>query len=265
MWRCYEGEVTDAIRTCLRGWRGDKGVVVQLLSHVRPFVTLWMAVYQASLSFTISQNLLKLTSIELVMPSNHVILCCPLLLLPSVFPSIRVFSNKSVGFSRQVVSFPISPSNEYSGLISFRIDWFDLIAVQGALKNLIQHHSSKASVLWRSSFFMVWLSQLYLTTEKIVALTIWTFVGKVMSLLFNMLSRFVIVFLPRSKRHLILWLQVPSTVILEPKRIKSVTVSMVSPSICREVMGPECHDLSFWILSFKPALSIDWRDKGRIF
>ena len=134
MWRCYEGEVTDAIRTCLRGWRGDKGVVVQLLSHVRPFVTLWMAVYQASLSFTISQNLLKLTSIELVMPSNHVILCCPLLLLPSVFPSIRVFSNKSVGFSCQVVSFPISPSNEYSGLISFRLTTLILLLSKGLSK-----------------------------------------------------------------------------------------------------------------------------------
>ena len=170
MWWCYEGEVTDAIRTCLRGWRGEKGVV-QLLSHVWPFVTLWTAVYQPSLSFTISQNFLKPMSTELVMPSNHVILCRPLLLLPSAFPRIRVFSTSwsalHIRWSKYwSFSFSISPSNEYSGLISFRIDSFDLFAVQGTLKSLIQHHSSKASILWHSSFFMVRLSQLYLTTEK---------------------------------------------------------------------------------------------------
>ena len=136
-------------------------------------------------------------------------------------------------------SFCIHPSNEYSRLISLRIDWFDLLAIQGTLKSLLQHHSSKASILWYSAFFMVQLSHPYMTTGKTIALTRWTFVGKVMSLLFNMLSRFVIAFLPRSKRLLISWLQSPSAVILEPKKIKSVTVSTVSPSICHEMMGPD--------------------------
>ena len=143
---------------------------------------------------------LKLTSIESVMPSNHLILCRPLLLLPSLFPSIRVFSSESVLPIRWSFSFSISPSNEYSGLISFRIDWFDFLAVQGTLKSLLQHHSSKVSILWHSAFFMVQLSQ-YTTTGKTIALTRRTFVGKVMSLLFNMLSRLVITSLPRSKRH----------------------------------------------------------------
>ena len=183
-------------------------------------------------------------SIESVMPSNHLILCHPLL-PPSIFSSIRVFSNESVlpikwpkywSFS---FSFSISPSNEHPGLISFRISWFDLLAVQGTLKRLLQHHSSKTSILWRSTFFVVQLSHLYVTTGKTIALTIWTFDGKVMSLLFNMLSRLVIAFLPRSKRLLISWLQSPSAVILEPKKIKSVTVSIVSPSICHGVMGPD--------------------------
>ena len=159
--------------------------------------------------FTISQNLLKLMSNELVMPSNHLILCYSLL-LPSVFPSIKVFSNESVLHIRLPnywsFSFSISSSNDYSGLISFRIDWFDLLAVQATLKSLLQHHSSKASVLQRSSFFMVQLSHPYITTGKIIALTVWTFVGKVMSLLFNMLSRFANAFLWRSKRLLISWL-----------------------------------------------------------
>ena len=177
--------------------------------------------------------------IESVMPSNHLILCRPLLLLPSVFVSIRVFSNESALCIRwpkyQRFSFSISPSNEY--LISFKIDWFDLLAVQGTLKSLLQHHSSKASNLWHSAFFMVHLLHLYMTTGKTIALTRQTFVGKVMSLLFNTLSRLVIAFLPRSKCLLISWLQSPSAVILEPKNIKSVTVSIVSPSICQEVMG----------------------------
>ena len=145
------------------------------------------------------------------MPSNHLILCCPLLLLPSIFPSIRVFSSESALHIRWPkywsFSFSITPSNEYSGLISFRIDWFDLLAVQGTLKSFLQHHSSKASILWCSAFFMVQLSYPYVTTGKTTALTTWTFVGKVMSLLFNMLSRFVIAFLPRSKRLLTSWLQ----------------------------------------------------------
>ena len=156
------------------------------------------------------------------MPSSHLILCCPLLLLPSIFPSIRVFSNESVLHIRWPkywgFSFSISPSNEYSGLIPFRMDWMDLLAVQGTLKSLLQHHSSKASILLRSAFFIVQLSHPYLTTGKTIALTRWTFVGKVMSLLFNMLSKLAITFLPRSKRLLISWLQSPSAVILEPKK-----------------------------------------------
>ena len=177
---------------------------VQSLSHVQLFVTPWTAASQASLSITISQSLLKLMSIKSVMPSNHLILCCPLLLPPSVFPSIRVFSSESVLCIRWPkywsFSFSISPYNEYSVLISFRMDWLDLLAVQGNLKSLLQHHSSKASILWHSAFFIVQLSHPYMTTGKTIDLTRWTFVGKVMSLLFNILSRLVIAFLPRSKR-----------------------------------------------------------------
>ena len=184
-------------------------VVVQSLSYVRLFATPWIAACQASLSFSISWSLFKLMSIESVMPSNHLILCRPLLLLLSVFPSIRVFSNESVLHIRwpKYWSFSISLSQEYSGLISFRIDWFYLLAIQGTLKSLLQHHSSKASILWPSAFFMVQFSHPYMTTRKTIALTRWTFVGKVMSLLFNMLSRFIIAFLPRSKGLLISWLQ----------------------------------------------------------
>ena len=164
------------------------------------------------------------------MPSNHLTLCHPLLLLPSIFPSIRVFSNKLVLRIRWLkywtFSFSISPSNEYTGLISF-IDWFDLLAVQGTLKSLLQHHSSKASILQHSAFFMVQLSHPYMTTGKIISLTRWTFVSKTMSLFLNMLSRLIIAFLPRNKHLLISWLQSPSVVILEPKKIKSLTVSIV--------------------------------------
>ena len=181
-------------------------------------VTPWTAARQASLSITNSQSLLKLMSIESVMPSNHLILCHPLLLLPSIVPSIRVFSNESVRHIRWPkywsFSFSISHSSEYSGLISFRMDWLDLLAVQGTLKSLLQHHSSKASVLQCSAFFVVQLSHPYMTTRKIIALTRHNFVGKVISLLLNMLSRLVITFLPRSKCLLILWLQSPSAVIL---------------------------------------------------
>ena len=179
--------------------------------------------------------------IELVMPSNRLILCHPLLLLPSVFPSIRVFSNESVLCitwpKYWSFSFSINPSNEHSGLISFRMVWLDLLAVQGTLKSLLQHHSSKASILWCSAFFRVQLSHPYTTTGKTIALTRRTFVGKVMSLHFNMLSSLVITFLPRSKHLLISWLQSPSAVILEPPKVKFVTVSTVSPSICHEVMA----------------------------
>ena len=188
------------------------------------------------------------------MSSNHLIHWHPLLLLPSVFPSIRVFSNESVLRIRWPkywsFSFSIGPSNEYPGMISFRIDWLDLLAVQGTLKSLLQHRSSKASILWHSAFFIVQLSHPYMTTGKSIALTRRTFVGKVMSLLFNMLSRLVITFLPRTKHLLISWLQSPSAVILEPTKIKSVTLS---PSICHEVMGMDAMILVFQMLSFKPT------------
>ena len=191
----------------------------------------WTAAHQASLSITDSWNLLKLMSIESVMSSNHLILCHPLLLLPSVFPSIRVFFNKPVLLIRWPniwrFSFSISPSNEYSGLISFMIDLFDLVAVQGTLGGLLQHHSSKASILQWSAFFIVHLSYPYMTTGKTIALTIWTLVSKVISLLFNMLSRLLIAFLLRSKHQLIWWFSSPSAVILESKKIKSVTVSKI--------------------------------------
>jgi len=194
------------------------------------------------------------------MPSNHLILCCPLLLSPSIFPSIRVFSNESVLCIRWPkywnFSFSISPSNEYSGLISFRIVWLDLLEVQGTLKSLLQHHSLKASILRCSAFFIVQLSHPYMTTGKAIALTRWTFVGKVMSLLYNMLSRLVIAFLPRNKRLLISWLQSPSAGILEAKERKFLTVSIVSPSIYHEVMGPDVMILVFWMLSFKPVFSL---------
>ena len=192
---------------------------VQSLRLIPLFVTPWTAVCQASLSITSSRSLLKFMSIESVMPSNHFIFCHPLLLLPSIFSSIKVFSKESVLCIRWPkywsFSFSISPSNEYSGLISFRMDWLDLLVVQGTLKSLLQHHSSKMSILWSSAFFIVQLSHPYMTTGKTIALTRWTFVHKVMSLLFNMLSRLVIAFLPRSKCLLISWLQAPSTVILE--------------------------------------------------
>ena len=222
---------------------------VQLLSHVQLFVTPWTAAHQASLSMVNSWNLLKLMSIELLKTSNHLILCCPLLLLPSIFPSTRVFSSESVLPIRWPkywsFSFSISPSNEYSGLISFRMDWSDLLAVQGTLKSLLQHHSSKASILQCSAFFTVLFSHPYMTTGKTIALTRRTFVDKVMYLLFNMLSTVVKAFRPRSKRLLISWPQSQSAVILEPKKIKSVTVSIVSPSICHGVMGPDAMILVF--------------------
>ena len=186
-------------------------------------------------------DLLKLMSVESVMPSNHLLLCCPLLLLPSMFPYIRVFSNESALQIRWPkywsFSFIISPSSDYSGLISFRVDWFDLLAVQGTLMSLLQHHSLKVSILRCSAFFMVQLSHPYMTTGKTIALTLGTFVNKVMSLLLNMLSRFVLAFLPRSKCLFISRLQSPFTEILEPKKIKSFPVSIFVPSICHEVMG----------------------------
>ena len=195
---------------------------LQSFSCIRLFVTPWIAGRQASLSITNSRSPPKPMSIVSVMPSNHLILCCPLLLLPPIPPSIRVFSSESALHIRWPkywsFSFNISPSNEHPGLISFRMDWWDLLAVQGTLKSFLQHHSSKGSILWCSAFFIVQLSHPYMTMGKTIALTRWTFVDKVMSLLFNMLSRLVITFLPRSKHLLISWLQSPSAMILEPKK-----------------------------------------------
>ena len=194
---------------------------VQSLSHIQLFATPWTTAHQVSLSITNSQSLLRLMSIESVMLSNHLILCRPLLLLPSIFPGIRVFSTESALHIRWPkywsVNFSISPSNGYSGLISFRMDWFDVVAVQGTLKSVLQHHSSKASILWPSAFFIAQLSHSYMTTGKTMALTRQTFVGKViMSLLLNMLSGLAITFLSRSKCLLISWLQSPSAVIFFP-------------------------------------------------
>ena len=204
--------------------------LVQSLSRVWLFATPWITARQASLSITNSWSSLKVMSIELVLPSSHLFLCHPLLLLPPIPPSIRVFSNESTFRLRWPkywhFSFNISPSNEHPGLISFRMDWLDLLAVQGTLKSLLHHHSSKASILWHSAFFTVQLSHPYMTTGKTIALTRWTFVGKVMSVLLNMLSRLVITFLLRSKCLLISWLQSPSAVILEPPKIKSWSVNM---------------------------------------
>ena len=215
-------------------------------------VTPWTAACQTSLSITNSGSLLKLMSIETVMPSKHLIFCHPLLLLPSIFPSIRVFSNESALCIRWPkywsFNFSISPFDEYWGLSSFRINWFDVLVVQGILKSLHQCHNSKASIIHCSYYFMVQLSHLYMSTSKTRALTRWTFVGNAMSLLFNMLSGLVITFLPRSKHLLISWLQSPSAVILEFKKVKSVTVSIVSPSVCHEVMGPDAMILVCWML-----------------
>ena len=200
------------------------------------FAAPWTAACQTSLSITNFQSLPKLMSIESVMPSNHLILCHPLLLRPSNFPSIRVFSEESVCIrwpKYWSFSFSISPSNEHPGLISFRMDWLDLLVVQGTRKNLLQYHSPEASILQCLAFFIVRLSHPYMTARKTIPLTRWIFVGKLMSLLFNILSRLVIAFLPRSKFLLISWLQSPSAVIWEPKKIKSV----VFPSICYEMMG----------------------------
>ena len=224
---------------------------VQSLSHVWLFATPWITACQASLSITNSQRSPKLMSIKLVMPSSHLILCHPLLLLPPIPPNIKVFSNESTLCMRWPkywsFSFSIIPSKEHPGLISFRMDWLDLLAVQGTLKSLLQHHSSKASILQHSAFFTFQLLHPYMTAGKTIALNRRTFVGKVMSLLFNMLCRLVITFLPRSKRLFISWLQSPSALILEPKKIKSDTVSTVSPSISHEVMGPDAMILVFWM------------------
>ena len=199
-------------------------------------------------------------SIESVMPSNHLILCHPLLLLPSILPSIRVFSNESILCNRWPkywsFTFYICVSNEYSGLNSFGMDWLDLLAVQGTLKSLLQHHSSKAPMFLCSAFFIVQLSHPYMATRKTIALTRQTFVSQVMSLIFNMLSRLVIVFLPRSKRLLISWLQSPSAVILEPKKIKSVVVSTgyilyqftFPPTVYEDSFSPHPHQHMLFVV-----------------
>ena len=183
------------------------------------------------------------------MPSSHLILCRTLLLLPPIPPSIRVFSSESTLRMRWPkywsFSFSIIPSKEHPGLTSFRMDWLDHLAVHGILKSVLQHHSSKASILWHSAFFTVQLSHPYMTTGKTITFTRQTFVGKVISQLFNMLCRLVITFLPRSKHLLISWLQSPSAVILEPQKIKSDTVSTVAPLLSHEVMGPDAMTLVF--------------------
>ena len=204
------------------------------------------------LGFPVHHQLLELTQTHVHWVSDAIQSSHPLPSpSPAIFPIIRVFSNKSVFCIRWPnywsFSFSISTSNEYSGLISFKMNWLDLLAVQGTLKSLLQYHSSKASILWCSAFFTVQLSHPYMTTWKTIALTRRTFVGKVKSLLFNMLSRLVITFLPRSKHLLISWLQSSSAVILEPPKIKSDTVSTVSPSISHEVMGPDAVILVFWM------------------
>ena len=259
-------------RHCFTKWNS----VQFSCSVVSDSVTPWTAAHQASLSITNSQSLLKLMSMESVMPSNHLILCRPLLLLPSVFPSIRVFSNESVLCIRWPkywsFSFSISPFKEYSGLISFRMDWFDLLAVQGTLKSLLQHHSSKASVLQCSAFFIVQPSHPYMTIGKTIALTRWTFIGKVMSLLFDMLSRLVIAFLnfvskvmfllfntpswlviaflPRSKCLLISWLHSLSTVIFEAPQNEICHCLHCLPIYLPWSDGTRCHGLSFLNVEF---------------
>ena len=231
-------------------WFAFVVVVVQLLCHVWLFATPWTAACQASQSFTISWSLLKLMSIESVMPSNHLVLCCPLL-LPSIFPSIRVFFNESALWIRWPkywsFSFSISASNEHSGLISFRIDWFDLLAVQGTLKSLLQHHSLKASILQPSAFFTS--SHIPYMTGKTIALPRCTCVSKVMSLLFNMLPRFVIAFLPRSKCLLISWLQSLSAVTWNPKN-KVYYCFHCFPIYLPWSDGTRCHNLSFLNVEF---------------
>ena len=215
-------------------------------------LTLWTAAQQDSLSITNSWSLLKLLSTELVMLSNHLILCRPLLLLPSIFSSIRVFSNESVFHIRWPkywsFSFSISPSNEYSGLISFRMDWLDLLAGQGTLKRLLQHHSSKASILWHSALFIVQLSHLYMTTGKTTALTRWTFAGKVMFLLFHMLSRLVTAVLPKSKHLFMAAVTICSD--SGAQNIKVWYCFLCFPIYLPWSNGTRCQDLHFLNVEF---------------
>ena len=241
-------------------------VVVQSLIHVQFFANPWIAAHQASLSFAISLSLLKLMSIESVMPSNHLILCHSLLLLPSIFPSIRVFSIELALHIRRPKYWSICSSNEYSGLISFRIDWFDL-AVQGTLKSLLQHHSLKVSILQCSAFFMAQLSHLYMTTGKTISLARQMFVSKVMSLLFNTLSRFIIVFLPRNERLLMLWLQSQNLHWFWSPRIWNMTVSTfpiflpLSDSYSTNQMLCQSQNTQLWARVWGPVFMecIVWR------
>ena len=246
--------VSKKVKCIEREWINIKWLLgaissVQLLSRVWLFATPWITACQASLSITNSWSLPKLMSIKLVMQFSHLILCRALLLLPPIPPSIRVFSNESTLHMRWPkywsFSFSISPSNEHPGLLSFRMDWLDLLAVQGTLKSLLQHHSSKASILQHSAFFIVQLSHLYMTTGKTIALIRRTFVDKVMSLLVNMLSRLVITFLSRSKRHLISWLQTPFAMILEPRKNKVSHCFYYFPIYLPWSIGTGCHDLHF--------------------
>ena len=227
---------------------------VQSFTHVRLSATPWTIAHQASLSITNSWSLPKPMSIDSVMPSNHLILCHPLLLLPSIFPSIRVFLNESALHIRwpkyQNFSFSISPSSEYSGLISFRMGWLDLLAVQETLKSLPKHHSWKASILRQSAFLTVQLSHPYMTTGKTIALTRWTFVGKVMSLLFIMLCRLAIAFILRTKHLFISWLQSPSALILELSKNKVCPCFHCFPIYLPWSDGTGCHDLSFLNVEF---------------
>ena len=245
-------------RCSYRDTSGEPHIRIQTLLWCKLYlavVTPWTAAHQPSLSVTylpeFPQTQVRWVS-DAIQPSHPL---SPLLLLPSVFPSVRVFSNESALRIRwpKYWSFSISPSNEYSGLISFSVDWFDLLAVQGTLKILLQHHSSKASVLQHSAFFMIQLSHSYMTGGKTIALTMWTFVSKMISLLFKTLSRFNTAILPRSKHLLISWLQSLSTFILEPKKMKSDTVCAFFPSICHKVIGPYAMILVFLMLRFKPA------------
>ena len=246
IWEIYIDSITDSMHIQFSHSVLSNSLRHHESQHARP-----------PFSITNSRNSLKLMSIESVMPSSHLILCSPLV-LPPIPPNIRVLSNESALRMRWPkywsFSFSIIPSKEIPGLIPFRVDWLDLLAVQGTLKSLLQHQSSKASILRHSVFFTVQLSYPYMTTGKTIALTRRTFVGKAMSLLLNMLSRLVTTFLPRSKCLLISWLQSPpSAVILEPNKIKYVIVSTVFPSIFHEVMRLDAMILVFWMLSFKPA------------
>ena len=258
LWAAVHGDANNW--TQLSNWYSVQiyvVLVVQSPSHIQLFATPWTAPYQASLSLTISRSWPKFISIASGMPSSHFILWCPLILLPSNFPSISDFSNELAVYIRWPkywsFSFSLSPFNECSRFISFKIDWFDLLAVQGTFRTLLQHNSWKPSILWCPAFFLVQLSQPYLTTGKTIVLTIQTFVNRIISLLSNTLSMFVTAFLPKSSLLLSSWLYSLSSLILEPNKRKFVIISTFSPFICREIMGPDAVILYLLILHFKPV------------